>query len=719
MEPDVTGGSLANLADTTAPFRGRGSVLAACIIILAGFVVYWSSLGHPFLFDDEEVITENAHVRRLWPLSFAMGAPEQSAVSGRPLVSLSLAINYYCNGLRPAGYRAFNVGMHVLAALALLGIVRRTLISPRLAARFGADATWLASIVALIWLLHPLQTESVTYITQRSELMAGMFCLLTLYCSIRGFSSRHAAFWFAGTVLACGLGMLVKEVMVTAPLLVLLYDRTFDSGSFRQSLRRRPIFYAVMACTWIILGMLIASGPRSGSAGFGLEHLGPLDYAKSQPGVILHYLRLAFWPDSLCLDYHWPVAEGITGVWMPTVAILAMVAVTIGLMVWRPPIGLLAAWFFITLAPTSSIVPILDLAFEHRMYLPLAALGTMLVVAVYLLAQWIGQQRVSARRLVRALAALLGAATIAALGARTVQRNGDYRSPLTMWGDVLSKRPDNPRAHNNLASYLYGHGQLDQAIEHLREALRLKPDYDMAHTNLAVVLADHGDLEAALEHGDKAVALRPNWAEVHKNRAYVLFARGDFEGAATAYRRALELEPSYAAAHHGLASALLKLGRPEAAMDQYRLAIEFQPDNAEAHNDLGALLAKRGDNARAIRHYEMALELRPDWAEAHYNLGLAMASSGKFNEAAASYRRALRINPHYLQARFNLGNALLASGRPDLAVEQYQLALDEKPDYFEADCNLGTALKALHRDDEAAARFAEAMRTALQKGQEL
>jgi hypothetical protein len=244
---------------------------------------------------------------------------------------------------------------------------------PRLSGRFAQAATGIALAAALIWTIHPLQTESVTYIVQRAESIMGLFYLLTLYCVIRGAGSARPMAWYVLAVLACLLGMASKEVMATAPLVVLLYDRTFLSGTFQGALRRRWPLYVALTCTWGLLAYLVAgSTDRGGSAGFGLS-VTVWQYALTQLGVITHYLGLAFWPAGLVFDYGWPIASSVGQILPGAIVISLLLAGTIWALIRYPAAGFLGACFFLILAPTSSFVPVTDAAFEHRMYLPLAA----------------------------------------------------------------------------------------------------------------------------------------------------------------------------------------------------------------------------------------------------------------------------------------------------------------------------------------------------------
>src|SRR5262245_31275448 len=226
--------------------------LIPILLIVAGVAAYQNSFGGAFFLDDHTAIRDNPHIGELWP-PWAWRPRGESTVAWRPIASLSLAVNYALGGRRVQGYHAFNLAIHVLAGLVLFGVVRRTLMGERLRERYGRQAPWLAMAIALIWLVHPLQTESVTYVVQRTELLMGLFFLLTLYCVIRADSSPHRMSWFLGAVLACALGMGSKEVMVVAPLVVLAYDRVFLSKSFSELFRARGAVYAGLAATWIFV----------------------------------------------------------------------------------------------------------------------------------------------------------------------------------------------------------------------------------------------------------------------------------------------------------------------------------------------------------------------------------------------------------------------------------------------------------------------------------
>ena len=241
--------------DSGSPGRPRRRwpiVLAVAVLLGAGIAAYWNSFSGGIVFDDYVTIRENPSITNLADLPAVLQPPRDISSSGRPLVNLSLAVNYTLGGTSDMwSYHAFNLAIHLLATLTLLGVVRRTLLSPPLRERFGRGALPLAGAVALLWMLHPLQVQSVTYITQRAESMVSLAYLLTVYCTIRSASSSRIA-WSAAAVLSCATGMLCKEVMVTAPVAVLVYDRLFLAGGWRRALSQRRGLYIGLAVTWLI-----------------------------------------------------------------------------------------------------------------------------------------------------------------------------------------------------------------------------------------------------------------------------------------------------------------------------------------------------------------------------------------------------------------------------------------------------------------------------------
>lgn len=640
---------------TNAPPR-RVLWLAGGGLVLAGFAAYGNSLGGPFVFDDVPAIMGNPSIRQLGSLG-AVLAPELDGgltVSGRPLVNLSLALNHALGGEAVRGYHLFNLLVHLLAGLTLFGIARRTLQQRRQAPRFGAVALPMGWVIAVIWLLHPLQTESVTYVVQRAESLMGLCYLLTLYAFVRSVESAKPSAWVILSWAACLAGMAAKEVMVTAPLVVLLYDRTFVAGTFREAWGRRGRYYLCLAGTWLLLAWLVAGTTgRGGTAGFGTV-VGPWSYLLTQCQAIMHYLRLSLWPHPLVFDYGTATVSRLGEVWPQALLLMALAAGTGVALVRRPVWGFVGAWFFLILAPSSSVVPVASQTMaEHRMYLPLAAV---VLAAVAGLHAWLGRRSL-----------LLCGALAMALGGVTFWRNADYHSELALWTDTVAKRPNNGRAHNNLGKVIFAAGRPAEALVHYAEAVRLQPAAPEPHYNLGLALAR---------------LQRPAEAIAH-------------------YEEALRLQPDYPDAQNNLGNALLAVGRLADAGNCYEIALRSRPGWAEAHSNLANVRLEQGLPAEAIRHGEEAVRLDPRFAEARLNLGNALAQARRLPEALGQYEEALRLKPDDADAANNLGNVLTELGRLPEAITRYEQALRLKPDYADAHRNLAAVLAHLGRLSEA------------------
>lgn len=747
------------------------ALLLPILVVAAALAAYLPSFAGVFLFDDRLHILGDRRITVLWPLW-------ETLARKRPVVDFSLAVNYALSGKHVFAYHAVNLTIHILAALTLLGIVRRTLLREPFRARYHGSAAWFALTVALIWVLHPLQTQSVTYLVQRAESLMGLFYLLTLYCVLRGIDvvataggsttpadpisgapggplagdrvSARRRGWYVAAVVCCALGMGSKAVMVTAPVVILLYDRVFVSQSFPAAVRRRAFLYVGLVATWGVLWMnglargVLSTTTQHANVGFGYKGATPWQYARTQCGVLVEYGRLSLWPNPLCLDYVWPLAK-TTGDFLATGLVIVSL---LGLVTWAvlrgrpqsgrrgrsaaPSMGFAGAWSFIILAPTSSFVPIKDALFEHRMYLPLAGVVVLVVFGAHEALRWIGDRL--SWGVAEPLCGLRGSWTrvglalvvITALGVGTYRRNTVYQSEAGMWRDVRDKRPHSARAAENLGTALLAEGrmdeamielrsavqiapnsaevrnglgfvliasrQFDEAIESFREALRLKPTHRRARINLGNALADTGRVEEAMREFRTALRFRPKYSEARLNLGNALLSQGRVDEAIEAYRRILRDEPAHASAWGNLGSALLNKGSLADAIDALKRALQANPDSHNAHNSLGIALASQHELHGAIEEFRRALKLKPDLGGAHFNLGNCLVETGDVNGAVRHYRKALAIQPTNVDARYELGVALNKQGKVDEAAEQFRQALQIKPDHAAAAAALEAAL---------------------------
>jgi tetratricopeptide (TPR) repeat protein len=604
-------------------------------VVAAAFAAYLPGLRGPFLYDDVDSVANNPTIRGL---ASALHPPAGLTVSGRPLLNLSFALNYAVSGLSTWSYHALNVAVHACAALVLLGIVRRTL-----ARTWPAPQALAAAFLsALLWAAHPLQSESVQYVVQRAESLMGLFYLLTLYGFVRSAEpGARRRTWEAVSASACLLGMTTKEVMVTAPFLTLLYDRTFVSGSFGAAFRARKAYYGFLAATWVPLAFLVAgTGGRSGSAGFG-SGVPWWAYFFTQCTAIVHYLRLAAWPSPLVGDYGRILSGSPAEVGACALLLAALAAGSVALLRRRSAVGFLGVSFFVLLAPSSSVVPVsTEIMAEHRMYLPLAAVVTAACAAAV---RYLGPRAIA-----------LGAAAAAACAVATAARTRVYQSSYAFWSDVAAKVPANAGAWNNLGIILAGRGDQAGAVADYRRALEAAPTYAYAHYNLGNSLMATGQPAKAEAEYRKALLYRPNDPAVHFNLGNSLSRQGRHGEAAAEYRLAVGDDPARADAWYNLADALIQGGDGRGAADAYSRAVALRPDFADARVNYGNVLAQLGRADEAVAQLREAMRLEPGAADIRNNLGGVLAQAGRLPEAKAQFEEALRLKPDYADARENL-----------------------------------------------------------------
>lgn len=668
---------VAHPAPSTSPTaRAPWQITATVLLLLAAAVItYSNSLPAPFVFDDVNTVEGNPHITRLWPILEAARAPVQSAVSGRPIVSLSLALSYAQGGLSPATFRLGNIAILTLAAMVLFGIIRRTLASR---GDHGTSGWLTATAIALLWLVHPLQTEVVGYITQRTESLMGLFYLLTLYCAIRCMEGgQRADVWAAAAVLACTAGMGSKEVMVTAPVLVLLYDVVFAAGSVSGAIRKRPLLYGGLAASWLVLAILNLGGPRSRSAGFSTA-VTPWTYLLNQAVMIVTYLKLAVWSHPLVLDYGRtrPIALA-TALPYGAVVVSLMGLVMAAWIRGRREIAYLGIWFFLTLAPSSSVVPIAtEVGAERRMHLALAAVITAVVVGVRAVTRrwpagsWIRRPTVGAAAI---------AVTAITLGSVTTARNREYLDPIALWQGVIATR-DHGRAHYNLAIALQNAGRMEEAMAHYQTATADEP---VAHYALGFELGRSGQYRDAERELAEYITLQPDGELVPDAsllRGQALVNLGRTLDAERAFRDTLRMEPAHPDARLALADVLMSQGRPAEALPLYRDLVTLAPDRVESLRGLGLALYASGQGAEALQVFEKIVAMQPNDPDALTNLGHALAAEGRLPDAIARYRAALALAPTRASLMSTLALVLAANGEREEAITRVTEARRLAPD---------------------------------------
>jgi protein O-mannosyl-transferase len=635
-KPGTTGnglsdGAAAASASETPRITNRPWFLAILMVILT-CIVYQPTWHAGFIWDDDDHLTAN---------------PAMTAPHGLKMIWSSLAVSRYYPltlttfwlerrlwGFDPRPYHLVNIALHAANGILIFLLLRR----------WRIPGAWLA---ATMWVLHPVNVESVAWITELKNTQSGLFFFLSVLSFLR-FNTQKDRRWYALAVV-CGLAaMLSKPSTVVLPV-VLLLCVWWERGIWRRADARRLVPFFTMALGMSVL-TVIEQRRRVLGTGTTEWQLGPAERLGIAGKAIWFYVAKAIWPAHLTFVYpRWDVDASPLS-WVPLAA-----AVVIGIVLWkrRGQPGCRAAlfgWAFFVVA----LVPVLGFAdvfyfrysfvADHFQYL--ALVGVMSVVA--------GVGTAACDRMERwgkPVGATAATVTLIALGCLTWKQAHIYRDAQTVWQDTLAKNPRCWMAHLHVGLHLLELGQVPEAIRHDELAVEIAPDSALAHYDLGVALSQAGRIDEAIVHYQEAVNIEPGDVQAHANLGNVLQQRGRLTEAIGEYEQALRISPDDAMVHSDLGNALLQTGQMEKAIGEYKQALRLNPDYAEAHNNLAVALQQTGRWTEAIVEYQQAVRIQPDDVEAHYNLGNALRHEGRVREAIEQFEEALRLRPGLTAAR--------------------------------------------------------------------
>jgi tetratricopeptide (TPR) repeat protein len=486
------------------------------------------------------------------------------------------------------------------------------------------------------------------------------------------------------------LAMKTKETAFTLPLAIVMYELMF----FRGGTRKRLIYLGPLFLTMIIIPLTFVSLKLS--PGAVLERItevtkvhtemSRLEYLFTEFGVIATYVRLLFLPVGQNLDYDHPLYGSFFE--PPVLLSFVFLLFIFGLGVYMlrrssgEAAGRLAAfgifWFFLTLSVESSIIPIVDVINEHRVYLPSVGAISAAVSGAFLMVYKLKGSGARRAALVATVAAVI------ALSGATYARNEVWRSEIGLWQDVVMKSPLKARGHNSLGNSYLKENLLDKAIEHLQIALKLDPDYARAHNNIGIAYKSRGMIDLAIKHFQRSIKLKPDAMGTYINLGNAYYSKGRPDKAIDYYKTALYYRPDNAEAHYNIGVAYVADGQIDLAIEHYITAIEIDPENVDAYNNLGVVYMSKGMTDKALEYYNTVLRISPDYKNVHFNLGDAYFSKGLVEKAIEHYETFLDYIPDYAEAHYSLGIAYEAKGLSGKAMEHYRNALVLNPDYKEA-----------------------------------
>ena len=713
-------GKPASLSEAPSPssvFFGRPAVHLLIIVIL-GILVYANTFNVPFAFDDFSAVVENP---RIQDLRHYFDSSLANYTQMRFIGYFSFALNYKLSGSNVIGFHAFNLLVHLINALLVYGILYLTIKTSvaresdqKEILKTSSLCYWIPLFTALLFVCHPVQTQAVTYIVQRFASLATLFYLLSLllYIQSRNSVSRPARYsFYAAAFLSAVLAMKTKEIAFTLPVMIILYEFMFFKGSIKKRILRLATFLLTML---IIPLLMIWSQGGAFSVGAidkitrsgGFVDMSRWDYLFTQFRVIVTYIRLLFFPINQNLDYDYPIYRSFFNpeVFLSFLFLLALFGLGIyllfksyraeknnSLLLRMVSFGLI--WFFVTLSVESSIIPITDVIFEHRLYLPSAGFFIALVSGIILIKEHLAIRAPVVARVTIPMLILV----VVVLSVTAYARNMVWQDDGTLWADVIKKSPFKSRPHNNMALYYHRKERFDEAIKSYRTAIRLKPDYAEAYYNLGILYQKQSRFEEAVISYQAVLKHNPNYAEVYNNLGVLYQTKGHFDEAIKAYQQALKLKPDLVMLYQTLGILYQTQGGVDEAVKAYQMALKLTPDNFTVYNNLGLLYQTQGRHEEALRSYQVALKLKPDYTDAHYNIGLLYQIQGRLAEAIQSYRAAINYQPNNAEARNNLGGVYAQQGRLAEAVGEFQTVLKIDPNHKGARNNLKTLNEAMKK----------------------
>jgi len=640
----------------------------------------------PFQFDDEYSIIKNFNIRNIYRPDLIW-----EFTPSRFITYLTVALNYHFHGLNVFDYHLFNSVVHLVSAIMVWWLTLLTLSSPAIKDHKTAQsASLIATFVGVVFIAHPIQTEGVTYIIQRAASLATLFYVasLSLYVKSRLLEEsgnevreRHFYYYIASLITAF-LAMFTKEIAITLPLMVLLYE--FYFFRMRKQNNWKCYMFVILILPIIPLTMLTTaslkfSGMRMVAP--AISNVSAWRYLLTQFQVIITYLRLLFMPLNQNLDYDYPLATHLFEFHtLSSFFILALIFI-MAIRSFRKYrlISFGIIWFFLTLLPESSIIPIKDVIFEHRLYLPMVGFSLFLVSTLYVFL---------AGKTLRPLAITLFI-LVTIYSVLTYRRNMVWKDSFTLWNDAVHKSPNKSRPYNSRGLEYSNRGNFDQALSDYNKAIQLNPNYAYAYNNRGNTRNTKGDFNQAISDYTKAIEINPNFAEAYNNRGVAYGSKGYFDKEISDYTKAIEINPNFTEAYYNRGVVYYSKGSFDQAISDYTKAIQLNPRYTDAYNNRGNTYNTKGDFSQAISDYTKAIEIDPNFAEAYYNRGTAYGIKGNFDQAIADYTKAIQLNPNFAKAYNKRGLAYYRKGNFDQALSDYNKALEIDSKYAETYNNRG------------------------------
>ncbi len=680
--------------------------ISAIIIALLGFGIYCNTLGASFQFDDRDFITHNRNIQDITDVKAiwnSLGHPS------RFVTFYTFALNYHFDKYNPFGYHLVNVLIHLANGL-LVWIFSGQII--RLGTsnqKIKENAHIIALGVALFFVTHPLQTQAVSYVTQRFTALATLFYVMTLCLYIKARLDKNY-YLFAAGIVTMVLGMFSKQITFTLPIMIIFIEFLFlreklvsDLATKRWSMRDlTPIFllpFCLLIPSFFNFDLSKTLGMTTPSGSHDYDIINAPKYFLTQFRVIPTYLKLLLIPINQNLDYDFPLSNSLFELKTLLGGLLLLSLFLYGIFSLKKDklVGFGILWFFIAISVTSSIIPIHHVIFEHRMYLPMVGLSLAITTRMF--------DRINNTRVFMVFFVLI----IAVLSVLTFQRNKVWQSEQSLWEDIITKSPAKAKPHSNLGTIYFENRRYDDALEMFNKAITFLPEYSRAYNNRAAVYIQMNKPELAIQDLNAALEMGLEQSEVYNNRGDAYEKQRKYDLALKDYQKAIELRPTNAKAHDNIGTILGGRSDHKGAIEKFNQAIAIRPDFADPYNNRGVIFLREKKYKEAIADLKKSLSLDKYNVQAYNNLGLAYLNQNDHNSAITYFQKALQYSPNYVAARNSLGIIYGKEGRLDLALKEFNTIKQINPNFMDAYNNAGLALRRLKRFDEAIAEYSSAL----------
>jgi protein O-mannosyl-transferase len=704
---------------TRSPYFAPLSIAFLCLVTL---FLYYPTLNYPFHYDDYHNIVENPHIKNIEDIPLFLEGLKDYSRWFRALPSLTLALNYHLHRLEVFGYHLINLLLHLASGI-LVYFISRHLLDLAIDRREKDTAAGtlsrnrvplLSLFAALVFIVHPVQINTVTYIVQRNEGMCAFFFLLSFFLFIKGTKATgpFRFFYYAGVIITTIGAIFSKEVGFTLPVIIVLYDLVFVCKNRADILKRLRIYgLPILLIVLYVLFLLHGGVLRLLMKGHETWFWSPFENLLTQANVIIQYIKLLFipWPGWMNIDHDFRVSRSLFE--FPTIlsvlAILCLFFIAIFLIRRRRVISFSIFWFFIILAPTSSLIPIWDIMVEYRLYLPMVAYGLILALGIDYLYRLLLQNVY--HRLSQAVAIGVMVLFVSVYAFFAVQRQQVFRDSITLWEDAVRKSPNKTRTYINLGVMLHKSHRLEEARRIMEQTLGKRPkDNPLVHYNLGVVYSDLGRYEKAIIHLGEYLKVNPKDAQANNEMGAVYLRKGLLEESGSYFKRALEIRSTFAPAHAGLGDVFLKEGMIDEAISEYKKAIHLDPDLAKVHLRLAEAYLRKGMVKEARFEMKQAMTLSPE-PDTYAGLGVIYLHENRLDQAIDFFRKALASSPNDPEVYNNLGVSYRKKEMIDEAIAQYRKAIELNPDFFDAHVNLGEAYRVKKMAEEALSEYKRAV----------